>query len=37
MFIGLTRAVKKGGTVTVTLTFEHAGKIAVDIPVDNAE
>lgn len=37
MFMGLTRAVKEGDTVTVTLTFEHAGEVKVDIPVSNAE
>lgn len=37
MFMGLKREVKEGDTVTVTLTFEHAGEVKVDIPVDNAE
>lgn len=37
MFMGLTRAVKDGDTVMLTLTFEHAGEVTVDIPVDNAE
>lgn len=34
MFLGLTRELKHGDTVTVTLTFEKAGEIVVDIPVD---
>lgn len=34
MFMGLNHALVQGETVTVTLTFEHAGDITVDIPVD---
>jgi copper(I)-binding protein len=34
MFMGLTGPVAEGDIVTVTLTFEKAGDIAVDIPVD---
>lgn len=34
MFMGLTEAMEHGGTVTVTLIFENAGEIVVDIPVD---
>jgi copper(I)-binding protein len=34
MFLGLTRELKHGDTVTVTLTFEKAGEVVVDIPVD---
>lgn len=37
MFMGLKREVKEGDTLTVTLTFEHAGEVTVDIPVDNAK
>lgn len=34
MFMGLLRPLTQGETVTVTLTFEHAGDITVEIPVD---
>lgn len=36
MFLGLTRPLADGDTVTVTLTFEQAGDVVVQIPVDNA-
>jgi periplasmic copper chaperone A len=35
MLMGPTRKVKDGDTITVTLTFEHAGDVTVEIPVDN--
>lgn len=35
MFMGLDAPLPEGETVTVTLTFEKAGDIVVDIPVDN--
>ncbi len=34
MFMGLTRPFLDGETLAVTLTFEKAGDIAVEIPVD---
>lgn len=34
MFMGLTRAVAQGDMVSVTLTFEKAGEITIDVPVD---
>lgn len=34
MFMGLTRSMNQGDTVTVTLTFEKAGEMVVEIPVD---
>jgi copper(I)-binding protein len=34
MFMGLNRPLEQGDTVTVTLTFEKAGEMTVDIPVD---
>ena len=34
MFMGLTRAVTEGDMVSVTLTFEQAGEVTVEIPVD---
>lgn len=34
MFMGLTRPFLDGDTITVTLTFEIAGEIEVEIPVD---
>ncbi len=34
MFMGLNGPMNDGNTVTVTLTFEKAGDIVVDIPVD---
>lgn len=34
MFMGLTAPFVQGETVEVTLTFERAGEIAVEIPVD---
>lgn len=36
MFMGLTEGAADGATVTVTLSFEKAGEIAVEVPVDNA-
>lgn len=34
MFMGLTRPFEQGNTVIVTLSFEKAGEMVVDIPVD---
>ncbi|MHC0053711.1 copper chaperone PCu(A)C [Actibacterium sp. D379-3] len=34
MFLGLTRSLAQGDTVVVTLTFEQAGDMTVQIPVD---
>lgn len=34
MFMGLTKSLKDGDTVSLTLTFEKAGDITVEIPVD---
>lgn len=34
MFLGLTRPLAQGDTVSVTLSFEKAGDMVVDIPVD---
>ncbi len=34
MFMGLTRAMNDGDMVEVTLTFEKAGDVVVEIPVD---
>lgn len=34
MFMGLNRSLSHGDTVHVTLVFEKAGEIAVEIPVD---
>ncbi len=34
MFMGLKGAMKQDETVSVTLTFEQAGEITLDIPVD---
>jgi hypothetical protein len=34
MFMGLTEPMEQGGTVEVTLTFEEAGEVTVEIPVD---
>jgi periplasmic copper chaperone A len=37
MFVGIKHAVKPGDTIHATLTFEKAGKIAVDFPAaDNS-
>jgi len=33
MFVGLKHPLAKGDTVKATLTFEHAGQVAVDMPV----
>jgi periplasmic copper chaperone A len=35
MLLGLTRALKQGDMVTLTLTFEKSGDITVEVPVDN--
>ena len=35
MLMGLTRALKDGDMINLTLTFEHAGDVVVDVPVDN--
>ncbi len=34
MFLGLTRQLAHGDVVALTLVFEHAGEIALDVPVD---
>lgn len=34
MFLGLTRSLAHGDVVNVTLTFEKAGDVTVEIPVD---
>jgi copper(I)-binding protein len=34
MFLGLTAPFEPGGTVPLTLVFEKAGEIAVELPVD---
>ncbi len=34
MFMGLNEPFTDGDTVAVTLVFEHAGEVAVEIPVD---
>lgn len=34
MFMGLKQPLEQGDTVTVTLTFEHAPPMTVEIPVD---
>lgn len=34
MFLGLTAPFEQGQTIAVTLVFERAGEIAVEIPVD---
>lgn len=36
MLMGLTRKLVDGDIITITLTFEHAGAVTVDVPVDNA-
>lgn len=35
MFMGLTRSLADGDVVSVTLTFEKAGDITIDVPIDN--
>ena len=35
MLMGLTAPLQTGETVSITLTFEHAGEIVVEAPVDN--
>ena len=35
MLMGVTRKVATGDTVTVVLTFEHAGEVTLTVPVDN--
>ena len=34
MFMGLVDGFDQGDIVSITLTFEHAGEITIDIPVD---
>jgi len=36
MLMGLTRKLKDGDLVTITLIFEKAGEVTVQIPVDNS-
>ena len=36
MLLGLTRALQDGDTFPLTLTFEKAGEVTVDVTVDNA-
>lgn len=35
MLLGLTRAIMPGDVLTLTLTFEHAGDVIIEVPVDN--
>ena len=35
MFMGLTQSFTQGETISVTLTFENAGAVVVEIPIDN--
>ncbi len=35
MLMGLATPLEQGGTVTITLEFEVAGEISIEIPVDN--
>ena len=35
MFMGLNQPLIDGETVSVTLTFEQAGEMVIDIPIDN--
>ena len=35
MMMGLTRALAEGDEITLTLTFEKAGEMALTVPVDN--
>ncbi|MFY0635840.1 MAG: copper chaperone PCu(A)C [Vannielia sp.] len=35
MMMGLTGPLEQGATVTMTLTFEKAGEVVVEVPVDN--
>ncbi|MBV1896460.1 MAG: copper chaperone PCu(A)C [Rhodobacteraceae bacterium] len=34
MFMGLTQELKQGDTVSVTLIFEKAGEVTIELPVD---
>ena len=36
MLLGLTRALKDGDVISLTLTFERSGEAVIDVPVDNA-
>ncbi|GLS85551.1 hypothetical protein GCM10010873_05240 [Cypionkella aquatica] len=36
MLMGLRKALKNGDSIPLTLTFEHAGEVKLDVPVDNA-
>jgi len=36
MLMGLKKDLKDGDIIHITLTFEHAGKVEIDVPVDNA-
>lgn len=35
MFMGLTEPLEQGDVISVTLTFEQAGDVVLEIPVDN--
>lgn len=36
MLMGLKQDLKDGDTFSLTLTFEHAGDVVIEVPVDNA-
>lgn len=36
MLMGLTRDLRDGDTITLTLVFEVAGEVTLEVPVDNA-
>lgn len=35
MLMGLTRPFLQGEVITLTLVFEHAGEITIEVPIDN--
>lgn len=35
MLLGLTRTLKQGDIIILTLTFERSGEMIIDVPVDN--
>lgn len=36
MFLGLTEALVQGEVISLTLTFEKAGDVTIDVPIDHA-
>ena len=37
MLMGLRRSLRQGDNINVTLTFKKAGRMTIEVPVDNSQ